>query len=278
MDLAIDHVPFAWSDHDALVEEFTSLGLEPEYGGEHDNGVTQMSVVGFADGTYIEVIGPVGPDADLEEGYWPEHVRTDGGPSAWCIEVEDVAAELKRAVDAGVPVAGPWHEGRERADGVGVEWDRAEFGAGRKFPFAIADRTPRVYRVQPSERIAGGPLCGIGEVVVAVADLAASVDAFARLYRLPTPRRVEHDAFGAELASFPGQPLTLATPGDGRGGWLADRLDAYSGCPCACLLRTEDLDAAAERHPLGEPVEWFDRRAAWFESDALGGTLGVIEG
>jgi hypothetical protein len=281
MDLTIDHVPFAWSDHDELVAEFSSLGLAPEYGGEHDNGVTQMSAVCFDDGSYVELVAPVPGDVDLDGGYWPAFVRTDGGPCAWCVEVDDVVRAVKRAVDAGVPVAGPWHESRERADGVRVEWDRAEFGGpddGQTYPFAIADRTPRAYRVQPTESVSGGPLTGIADVVVAVPDLDASVGQLDRLYRLPTPRRTDAPAFGARLASFPGQPLTLATPLDGdRGAWLAERLDAYGTCPCACLLGVEDLDVARDRHPLQDPETWFDRRVAWVDSATLARTLGVVE-
>lgn len=281
MDLSIDHVPFAWSDHDALAAEFTRLGLDPDYGGEHGNDVTQMSYVCFEDGSYIEVIAPVSPDVDLEGGYWPAFVGTDGGPCAWCIEVDSITRELKRAIDAGVPVVGPWYDSRERSDGVHIEWDRAEFGVPdevRKYPFAIGDRTPREYRVQPTGSVTDSPLTGIADVVVLVEDLDSAVEQFKRLYRLPSPLRTDVPRFGARLASFPGQPVTLATPlDDERGERLAERVGTYGECPCACLLGVEDLGDARARYPVRDPNPWVEGEVAWFDSPMLGQSLGVIE-
>jgi hypothetical protein len=283
VELNIDHVPFAWSDHDALAAEFTRLGLAPDYGGEHGNDVTQMSYVCFEDGSYIEVIAPVSPEVDLEGGYWPQFVGSDGGPCAWCIDVESVPRALKRAIDAGVPVVGPWYDSRERSDGVHLEWDRAEFGVPdevRKYPFAIDDRTPREYRVQPSESVTDSPFTGIADVVVLVDDPEASVEQFKRLYHLSTPTWTELPGFGARLASFPGRPVTLATPlEDGSGDRLARRLETYGECPCACLLGVETLEdaRAGDGYPLCEPDPWVDGSVAWFDSPMLGRSLGVVE-
>jgi hypothetical protein len=276
MTLTIDHVPIARSDLDAATEEFTRVGLEPEYGGTHADGTTHMAVVGFDDGSYLELIS--GTDPDIEPDLWPAFIGADAGPCAWCISVEDVAATLQRAIDAGVRVDGPQTMTRGRPDGTRAEWDIGFLGepGGEKFPFTIADRTPRSYRVSPTESVAGGPLTGI-EAVVAVRNLDASVEAFRRLFRLATPARAEIPEFGAAVASFPGDPLMLATPlDDDRGTWLTERLDTYGESPCACLLGTEDIETADEEYALREPTEWLDRRVAWFDSDELDRALGVV--
>lgn len=168
MELTIDHVPYACSDFEEATAELERLGLAPEYGGVHDNGVTHMSVLGFEDRSYLELIAE---RADAERksgthGFWPAHIRADAGPAAWCIRVPDVVAECQRILAANRPVRGPLYGSRERDDGTLVEWDRAEFGTESErllLPFAIEDRTPLSRRVNPSPSVAGGPLSGIGQ-------------------------------------------------------------------------------------------------------------------
>ncbi len=273
MSLAIDHVPFAWSDLDAITAIFEDLGLSPEYGGEHDNGCTHMAVLGFDDSSYIELI------AEQERGdhdFWPAHIRADAGPAAWCVRVPDIVAECRRLLERGVPISGPFAGARERADGTLVEWDRAVFGeVGDRglLPFAITDRTPLNYRVSPSPSVSGGPLSGIGQVVLAVQDVDRAVGLFQRLYRYPQPRYSVVKGFG-QVASFPGHPLAVtATVGE---DWLVDRGEQFRDGPCSVLLETQDLPEASAEYDLGEVQSWPDGEVAFFSSDVLGYRLGVV--
>ncbi|PSP81519.1 VOC family protein [Halobacteriales archaeon QS_1_68_20] len=275
MQLAIDHVPVAWSDLDEVRAEFERLGFAPEFGGEHDNGVTHMAVVGFPDRSYVELIAAKPDDPGPHFPFWPDHVLGDGGPAAWCVRVDDAAEEAKRLIDADVPVSGPWYGTRDRDDGTLVEWDRVEFGddATRQvLPFAIADRTPLEYRVPETE--SSGPFGGVGAVVVAVPDLEGAVDLFRRAYRIPRPVVDDRPDYGATVAGVPGRPLFLAEPHDGS--WLADRLDRFGPGPCACLLAADDLDAVGDEHPVGDPESWPTGRVAWFETEMLDRQLGVL--
>ena len=272
--MEIDHVPFAWSDLDDISAEFDRLGLSPDYGGIHDNGVTHMSVLGFDDHSYLELIAE---RTDGDHDFWPAHIRADAGPAAWCLRVPDIVAECKRVLDRGVPVRGPIHGSRERDDGTLVEWDRAEFGDEVRrllLPFAIEDRTPLAYRVSPSHSVEGGPLVGVGQVVLAVRDLDDGIALFRDVYRFPSPVRAEVEGFGA-VTAFPGRPVALVTP-DGE-AWLEDRLDRFREGPCAVLLKTTDLAAAGEAYPLLGSSEWPTGRVAFFDSDVLGNRLGVVE-
>lgn len=273
MHRTLDHVPYACRDLDDATAALERLGLAPDYGGVHDNGCTHMSVLGFGD-SYLELI------AERERGdhgFWPEHIRADAGPAAWCVRVDDVVTECHRVLDAGHPVFGPFYGAREREDGTLVEWDRAEFGTHDRrllLPFAIADRTPLSYRIPDSESVADGPLTGVGQVVLAVADVDAAVETFRGLYRTPTPVRATVSGLG-RVASFPGQPLAVAEPNGTD--WLDDRLDAFREGPCTCLFATDDLDSAREAYPLRDPVAWPDGRVAFFDSDYFGRRLGVVE-
>lgn len=267
----IDHVTIAWSDLDAVVEEFTAVGFDPVYGGVHDNEITHMSIVGFVDGSYIELISTVG---EARSPLWADAIRGDAGPSAWAIEVDDVASTAKRAIDVGLPVNGPRTMTRERPDGTHLEWDLAFIdGYGETIPFVIRDRTPRDHRVQPNETVSTDAFTGVAEVIIGVETMEP--DSFRRLYRFPTPVERTYEEWNATIGSFPGQPVSLAEP---RGnGWLADRLDRIGQAPCAFLLGTRDLEAIQSAFPLSDPGEWFGQRVAWFETDRLAGSLGVIE-
>lgn len=271
----IDHVVFAGPDLDRLLEGFEALGFEPEYGGEHSNGITHNYTVGFDDGSYIELISTL--EAGQESPWWDAPIREGAGPCAWALPVEDIEAETRRLADLGIPVDGPTYYNRERPDGVLVEWDLTVVGEGAlgsRLPFLVADRTPREYRITPSDGVRDTELVGVTEVVVCVADLDAAVDEFGRLFEEGTPDRRSDPDLGAELAGFEDAPLTLATP-TVEGSWLTDRLEPFGDLPCAFLLGSEDANETADRFPLTEPAEWFGREVRWFDAD-LPGLLGVI--
>ncbi|MFW6448959.1 MAG: VOC family protein [Halobacteriota archaeon] len=274
MAWTIDHVPYACRDLEATAAAFERIGLEPTYGGAHDNGATHMSVIGFDDLTYVELIAEHTPG---DHDYWPTHIRADAGPADWCVRVDDLVSTCRRMLEAGIAVDGPSSGARERADGTLVEWDIAWFGAGSRrceLPFAIEDRTPLERRVPPEQRAGGGTLTGLDAVVVAVADLDRSVRWFRETLRHPTPDRSAVPGFG-DVAVFPGRALTLVE--GSTSSWLAERLDRVGPGPCSCLIGTDDLGDAAAAVDLREPVAWPGGRVAFVDSDVIGDRLGVVE-
>jgi hypothetical protein len=137
-------------------------------------------------------------------------------------------------------------------------------------PFVVSDRTPRSYRVTPSESVRDTGLTGVAEVVVAVESLDRWTDLLERLYRLPAPQVREDGPLSARIANFPGAPLALAAP---EGGALADRLSRYGPAPCACLLES---DGAVGGVALREPRDWFGRDLSWLDDDRFAGRVGVL--
>ncbi|WP_232685895.1 VOC family protein [Halobacterium zhouii] len=265
----IDHVPFAASSLDALVERFETAGFDPEYGGEHPDSGTEMAAIVLPDGSYLELVAPTREDP----GRWPSFFASAdpvAGPTAWCVETGSVHSECQRVIDHDVEVHGPIRTCRERPDGGLVEWDRATLGASddHLLPFLVSDRTPREYRV-PDSDLYGAPVSGISMVVLATDDLDAAVERFSRLYRFPTPERDYDDDCG-ELACFPGQDVVLCEPTD---GWMRDRVERFGACPASVLL-TADIDQARHQHPLDGGREWFGRRVRFVEG--LNGYLGVV--
>ena len=111
--LRVDHVTIAGANLAQLQEAFAAVGLTTEYGGAHSNGVTHMALLGFDDGSYIELISTLSAD-QRNIPIWKEHIVRDGGPCGWAARCDDVAAELKRLAAAGLAVQGPFPGGRPR--------------------------------------------------------------------------------------------------------------------------------------------------------------------
>lgn len=238
MDVRIDHVTVAGPDLDRLTEAFSSAGLPVEYGGHHSNGVTHMSIVGFRDGSYVELIST--RDAEATSPWWDKAIREGTGPCGWAIVVEDIEAATATLRDRGVAVDGPTGYQREREDGTIVEWDLTFLEGeepGARLPFLIADRTPRERRVQPTGDLTSAPVSGVETVVLGVPDLSVAVDVFKTAFGAAEPTRCECSELRAEVVSFPDLPVALARPeGD---GWLADRVKRIGTSPAAYLFGYE---------------------------------------
>jgi len=265
MPLKIDHVTLAGSDLKALEQVFARAGLATDYGGPHSNGITHMSLLGFDDGSYIELISTLEPGQAAP--WWDAHIRGNGGPCAWAVEVGDVAAEAARIAALGIPVRGPNTMTRQRPDGVLVEWDLAFVGdkqPGATLPFLIRDRTPREWRVRPSASVTGTDLTGVAMVVLGVHDLERAADLFRRVYGWPAPVTKDDVNFG-RLAYFPGTPVSLAAPLHPN-DFLAERLRRFDESPCAFLIGTSNLHAASNRLRLGTVSSWFGRQVFWFDA------------
>jgi hypothetical protein len=270
--MQIDHVAFGWDDLDPVREALDAVGLVFEYGGTHADGTTHMALTGFADGSYLEYIAPTeGTDPD-EAGFWPTALGARAGPAAWCVRVDDVVQETKRAIDAGFAVEGPIHGGRDRPDGRRVEWDqtfeRVDSRNRWLVPFPIVDRTPRAWRVSETPDVVA--LTGIDTVVLGVEGVDDAAALFDRRYRIPTPAPIETEAIDGDAATVPGFPVAFVRADDAR-------LDAVSERPTAVLLGTDDLATARAAYDLTAPVEWGDRRVAWFDHDVFRGRVGVVE-
>jgi hypothetical protein len=275
--LKIDHVTIAGPDLARMQQAFARLSLTTDYGGLHANGITHMALLGFRDGSYLELISAVEP-GQKDEVYWGEQIVGDGGPCAWAVRVEDVAAEAARIAALGIEVDGPVYGNRRRPDETVVEWEQAILGrqgAGAKLPFMIKDITPRTWRVTPSASVVNGSLVGITAVVLGVQKLEESIALFQRVYGWPEPLIKTERTFEAHLAAFQDAPVVLAMPLSEE-SWLGQRLARFGESPCAYLIGTDDFGTACRQFDLAEADPWFDHSLAWFDPAKLNGVrLGV---
>ncbi len=277
--LSVDHVTIAGANLTQLQDAFAAVGLTTEYGGAHSNGVTHMALLGFDDGSYIELMSTISAEQQ-NIPIWKEHIVRDGGPCGWAARCDDVAAELKRLAAAGLAVQGPFPGSRQAPDGKTAAWSLGFIGdqpPGAVLPFIIEDTTPRQNRVQPSPSVAGTELRGVAFVIIGVSDLTESIALYRRAYDWPAPWIREDQEFGAKLAHFLGTPVVLAVPAS-TDNWLAKRIERFGESPCAYLISTGDFPTTARRFGLDWTTPWFGRLIAWFDPADLNGTrLGLIE-
>jgi hypothetical protein len=274
--LELDHVSICGSNLDTLRQAFTDVGMTPDLGGPHGNGITQMASIGFDDASYIELIAPVKSGATAGSD-WAKFMADDAVTCAWAVGTNVLLQEVDRLKKAGIPVKTPERGSRKRPDGMSIEWMTADVGPGTPgstLPFIIEDQTPRAWRVQTSASVKGAPVGGIESVVLGVRNLDASIALFRKAYGWAAPLIETQKDFG-KLAYFPGAPVILAAPLNG--GWLADRLSKYGETPVAYLLATRDFAAATKKYKLSSNKIWFGQKVGWFDAAKLKGVrLGVI--
>jgi hypothetical protein len=250
-DLTIDHVTVSGKDLKQMQAQLASVGIPSEFGGAHSNGATQMAIASFPDGSYLELIAPqANPNEKaLAAHYWSKQMRGNAGPTGWAVRSKDVAAEAARLRTAGIVVGSPSKSGRERPDGIRLDWETARVGEepnGTFFPFLIRDFTPREARAFPTGKPTATDFSGVKRVIIAVRDLKTSIARFRQAYELPAPSK-QDDTY-AHLAIFADTPVILAEPLNAQ-SWVAQRIDQFGEGPCAFVLRSPKS---------GPKITWFD--------------------
>jgi hypothetical protein len=258
-DLKVDHITIAGRDLKQLQAKFTAAGIHSEYGGKHSNGLTEMAIASFPNGSYLELIAAQTPSGAAKH-YWGKFIDGDAGPCAWAISVPDIAA-------AGIGEHAA-KSGRLRPDGVALEWESASVGReaqGTFFPFLIHDLTPRERRAFPQGKPSEPKFIGVGLVVVGVRDLDAAVERYRKTFRLPAPQRQDDKQLQLHLAAFAGTPVVLASPLSPKSP-LAARLAKFGESPYLFVLDH------ADRNFFGGfgSSEWFGRQITWIPELGIG--------
>jgi hypothetical protein len=162
----------------AAIGDYESLGFTVTAGGEHADGASHNALVAFADGSYLELIAF---RREAPEHRWWRHTAAGEGLIDFALLPGPIEDDLVTASARGLPLRGPFNGGRERPDGVRLEW-RTAFAEQPELPFLCGDVTPRELRVPsgPATRHHNG-VTGIFRVTVAVRDLEASAARYGAL-------------------------------------------------------------------------------------------------
>lgn len=273
-DLKIDHVTVAGSELKKMQANLSAVGISSIYGGPHTNRTTEMALVSLPDGSYLELMG-IQAGAEPERAgqhEWAKFLKGNAGPAAWAVREIDLTGEVKRLQAAGIPVASPVRSGRQRPDGVRLEWETSDIGGGTRgvfFPFLIHDFTPRDQRAFPQGKPGTRDFQSITKVVIAVRDLDEGIKRYRQAYALPTPIKQVDKNFGAYLALMAGVPVVLAQPLTSD-TWLAERLDRFGESPCAFVLS----GSRPARYHAASTSRWFGSDISWFDPKTVGWYLG----
>ena len=272
-NLSIDHVIVAGKDLKSMQAKLATLGIPTEYGGRHNNHATEMALVSFPDGSYLELLA-IQPDANpraLVAYVWNRQLREDAGPCAWAARLDDVGAEVKRLKAAGVSVGEAVRDGRNRPDGTRLEWEATQVGddpRGTYFPYLERDLTPRALRAFPRGKPTTQDFNGVAAVVIAVRNLDAAIKRFRQAYDMPPPIRQSDPEFGTQLAQLGNLPVILAAPRNAQ-SWLNGRLQQFGEGPCAFILSRR-----SGQHPTVSKTRWFGIDVSWMDADKVGWHLG----
>ena len=114
--LAIDHVTVAGVELRRMRDTLRAVGIDAVYGGPHRDGVTEMALVSFSDGSYLELIAPLPhvPREVVDLHPWSGFLAGNAGPCAWAVCTPDINAEVLRLRSAGIAVSTPVANGRRR--------------------------------------------------------------------------------------------------------------------------------------------------------------------
>jgi hypothetical protein len=271
--LSIDHVIVAGRDLKSMQAKLAAAGIPNEYGGRHNNHATEMALVSFPDGSYLELLA-IQPDADpkaVAAYVWSRQVQNDAGPCAWAVRLKDFDGEIKRLRAAGVRVGDPERGGRNRPDGKRLEWEASQVGEepnGTYFPYLERDVTPRALRAFPRGKPTTKEFSGVASVVIAVRNLDAAIERFRQAFETPAPIRQVDSGFGAHLALLGNVPVILAAPLNSQ-SWPNGRLQQFGEGPCAFILSRR-----SGQHGAVSKTRWFGIDVSWMDPDKLGWHLG----
>jgi catechol 2,3-dioxygenase-like lactoylglutathione lyase family enzyme len=241
----IDHLVILVRNLDDAVRDYQHLGFAVARGGEHPGG-THNALVGFANGTYLELIAFQEPEKPSDHR-WYSYLALGGGLVDFALGATDVEEELARVHQGGLDYRGPMPGARRRPDGQEITWRMAWPPANRSgdLPFLIDDITPRDLRV-PSGAAAqhANGVTGVRSLIIAVRDLDEASAEFAAITGAePTASGTDAD-LRADTRTFQAgqQTLVLAYP-TAPGSPIARRIQSMGDGPFKAIFGTSVADA-----------------------------------
>jgi len=189
-----DHVVLVVLDLNPAVAEHRDRGFTVTPGGEHAGGLTHNALVGFADGSYLELIAFHDLAAAHGKHSWAPVAERGGGWADFALLSNDLRQDVAALGDL---VAKPPEDGgRTRPDGLGIAWRVARLQ--KPLPFLIEDLTARELRVPGGDaaKHANGT-AGLAGIVLGATDPARVTQQYALLRERGAPevevRRADRD-------------------------------------------------------------------------------------
>ena len=179
MPLTLDHIVILVDELEAAIAHYSSLGFTVQRGGTHADGATHNALVGFADGSYLEIIAFL--RRAPEHRWWRYAQAGYQGFVDFALLPHDTGEVVRAAQARGLAYQGPIEGGRLRLDGKRLVWQTGT-PPTVELPFLCGDVTPRALRVVEGDvRVHPNGVTGVASLSVVVRDLDASLARYAAL-------------------------------------------------------------------------------------------------
>jgi hypothetical protein len=190
----LDHLVLVVLDLTAAVADHRLRGFTVTPGGKHAAGLTHNALVGFEDGSYLELIAFHDLATARGKYSWAPVAERGGGWADFALHSDDIAQDVA-ALDT--LVARPAEDGgRTRPDGVAVAWRVARLE--KPLPFLIEDLTARDLRVpHGAAALHANGTTGVASIVLGATDPVRVAERYALLRERGAPdvevRRADRD-------------------------------------------------------------------------------------
>jgi hypothetical protein len=180
----LDHVVLVVPDLVVAVAEHRARGFTVTPGGEHAGGLTHNALVGFQDGSYLELIAFHDLAAAHGKHSWSPVAERGGGWADFALLSDDLRDDAVALSD--LLARAPEDGGRTRPDGVALAWRVARLH--RPLPFLIQDLSARDLRVPGGDaaKHANG-ITGVARIVLGATDPATVGERYATLRERGAP-------------------------------------------------------------------------------------------
>ena len=190
----LDHVVLVVLDLEAAVVDHSRRGFTVTPGGEHAGGLTHNALVGFQDGSYLELIAFRDLAAAQGKHSWAPVAERGGGWADFALLSNDLRQDVTAIGD--LVVRPPEEGGRTRPDGLGIAWRVARLQ--RPLPFLIEDLTAREVRVPGGDAAKhANKTSRVGAIVLGATDPPSVTQRYAVLRERGAPeievRRADRD-------------------------------------------------------------------------------------
>ncbi len=180
----LDHVILVVPGLATAVAEHRERGFTVTPGGEHTGGLTHNALVGFQDGSYLELIAFHDLAAAREKHSWAPVAARGGGWADFALLSNDLRQDAAALGD--LVIRPPEDGGRVRPDGLAIAWRVARLQP--PLPFLIEDLTPRELRVPGGDaaKHANGTI-GVARIVLGATDPVRITERYAVLRERGAP-------------------------------------------------------------------------------------------
>ena len=230
MITGIDHIVIAVNSLERAIETYRGLGFTVVAGGKHPYG-SYNALIGFADGSYIELLGFYEESPD--HPWWDLLHERGGGLVDFCMATDDIRADHAAFRAQGVECSELVEGGRSRPDGYQVRWLNNKVGGAWQglIPFIIEDVTPRDERL-PRQRAHANGVTGIHSLALATDDVARPATVMAAALGVEGVAMTYHVARGSGLRfTVGGHALDYMAPSRAVDGPLAAHLAGNRPAP-----------------------------------------------